>query len=81
MKSFIQKLRMRIFPAIGLTNYFNFTDDDFNLKTRLEENGIVTFLNLEVRLSNINKSDQLFDYHIIFDNTLDDGIIKNLLGN
>ena len=33
-----------------------------------------------MRLSNINKSDQLFDYHIIFDNTLDDGIIKNLLG-
>lgn len=80
IESFIQKIKDENISAIGLTNYFNFTDDDFNLKTRLEENGIVTFLNLEVRLSNINKSDQLFDYHIIFDNTLDDGIIKNLLG-
>lgn len=80
IESFIQKIKDEDISAIGLTNYFNFTDDDFNLKTRLEENGIVTFLNLEVRLSNINKSDQLFDYHIIFDNTLDDGIIKNLLG-
>jgi len=80
IESFIQKIKDEDISAIGLTNYFNFTDDDFNLKTRLEENGIVTFLNLEVRLSNINKSDQLFDYRIIFDNTLDDGIIKNLLG-
>lgn len=80
IESFIQKIKDEDISAIGLTNYFNFTDDDFNLKTRLEENGIVTFLNLEVRLSNINKSDQLFDYHIIFDNALDDGIIKNLLG-
>lgn len=37
-------------------------------------------LNLEIRLSYINKSDQLFDYHIIFDNKLPDIIIKNLLG-
>ena len=80
IESFIQKIKDEDISAIGLTNYFNFTDDDFNLKTKLEENGIVTFLNLEVRLSNINKSDQLFDYHIIFDNALDDGIIKNLLG-
>jgi hypothetical protein len=80
IENFIQKIKDEDISAIGLTNYFNFTDDDFNLKTRLEENGIVTFLNLEVRLSNINKSDQLFDYHIIFDNALDEGIIKNLLG-
>lgn len=77
---FIQKIKDENISAIGLTNYFNFSDNDFNLKAKLEEEGIATFLNLEVRLSNINKSDQLFDYHIIFDNTLDDGIVKNLLG-
>ncbi|HEM3598603.1 TPA: ATPase [Streptococcus suis] len=77
---FIQKIKDENISAIGLTNYFNFSDNDFNLKAKLEEEGIATFLNLEVRLSNINKSDQLFDYHIIFDNTLDDDIVKNLLG-
>lgn len=79
IESFIKKIKDEEISAIGLTNYFNFTDNDFILKKELEKNGIVTFLNLEVRLSNINKSDQLFDYHIIFDNTLDDDIIKNLL--
>jgi hypothetical protein len=80
IESFIQKIKKNNISAIGLTNYFNFTDDDFKLKTILEERGITTFLNLEVRLSNINKSDQLFDYHIIFDNTVEDDIIRNLLG-
>ncbi|HEL2005095.1 TPA: ATPase [Streptococcus suis] len=80
IESFIQKIKENNISAIGLTNYFNFTDDDFKLKTILEERGITTFLNLEVRLSNINKSDQLFDYHIIFDNTVEDDIIRNLLG-
>ncbi len=80
IESFIRKIKKNNISAIGLTNYFNFTDDDFKLKTILEERGITTFLNLEVRLSNINKSDQLFDYHIIFDNTVEDDIIRNLLG-
>ena len=77
IESFIRKIKKNNISAIGLTNYFNFTDDDFKLKTILEERGITTFLNLEVRLSNINKSDQLLDYHIIFDNTVEDDIIRN----
>ncbi|MDT2966219.1 TrlF family AAA-like ATPase [Enterococcus casseliflavus] len=66
--------------VVGLTNYFRFTDKDFQLKTYLEKNGIVVFMNLEVRLSNINKVDELFDYHIIFNDRLDEQLIKNLLG-
>ena len=80
VEKFIQKIRDEGISAVGLTNYFNFNDDDFKLKEKLNKEGIATFLNLEIRLSYINKSDQLFDYHIIFDNKLPDIIIKNLLG-
>ncbi|MCW3779650.1 TrlF family AAA-like ATPase [Levilactobacillus namurensis] len=67
--------------VIGLTNYFKFDNKDFEIKKRLEKKGICTFLNLEVRLSNINKDGQMIDYHIIFDNQLDDSIIKNFLAS
>jgi len=67
--------------VIGLTNYFKFDDKDFEIKKRLEEKGITTFLNLEVRLSNVNKSGQMIDYHIIFDNQLPDIDIKNFLAS
>ena len=80
VEKFIENIRDAGISAIGLTNYFNFTDEDFSLKSKLEQEGIVTFLNLELRLSNINKSGHFFDYHIIFDNKLPDKIIKNLLG-
>ena len=66
--------------VVGLTNYFRFTEKDFQLKTYLEQNGIVVFMNLEVRLSNINKVDELFDYHIVFNDRLDEQLIRNLLG-
>lgn len=81
IEKFISKIKENDISAVGLTNYFNFTADDFNLKKRLQKEGILTFLNLEVRLSNVNNSNQLFDYHIIFDNTLEDEVIANLLGN
>lgn len=80
IEKFIEKIKSENISVIGLTNYFNFSENDFELKKRLESEGIVTFLNLEVRLSNINKEDQLFDYHLIFDPQLQDNIIKNLLG-
>lgn len=80
VEKFIQKIKDEGISAVGLTNYFRFSDDDFKLKDRLNEEGIATFLNLEIRLSYINKSDQLFDYHIIFDNKLPDIIVENLLG-
>lgn len=81
INQFIQTLKENDISAIGLTNYFQFSDDDFNLKQRLEDEGITTFPNLEIRLSNINKNDELFDYHIIFDNKLDSETIKDLLAN
>ena len=58
---FIQKIIESNISAVGLTNYFNFTEEDFRLKNKLNNIGIATFLNLEVRLSYINKHDKLFD--------------------
>ena len=77
---FIKKLKDEKIDVIGLTNYFNFKEEDFVLMEKLKKEGIIVFLNLEVRLSNVNKSDQLIDYHIIFNNNLNEKLIKNLLG-
>lgn len=81
IKQFIKKLKDEGISAVGLTNYFNFEDEDFILKDKLNSEGIVTFLNLEVRLTNTNNSNQFFDYHVIFDNSIENQIIKNLLAN
>ncbi|MHA6973637.1 TrlF family AAA-like ATPase [Levilactobacillus brevis] len=81
INQFINTVTNSGLSVIGLTNYFKFDSRDFELKKSLEEKGIHTFLNLEVRLSNINKEDQMIDYHIIFDNQLDDDIIKNFLAS
>lgn len=51
--------------AVGLTNYFNFTDRDFVIKDKLSQAGIATFLNLEIRLDHLNHENQNFDFHII----------------
>lgn len=67
--------------VVGLTNYFRFCDEDFQLKRKLNQLGIKTFMNLEVRLDHINHGNQNFDYHIIFDDELDDEVIKMFLTN
>lgn len=74
---FLNKLRENDIEVIGLTNYFNFTDQDFTLKKKLEQNGITVFLNLELRLENGNARDETCDIHVIFDNSLDDSDIKS----
>ena len=51
VEKFIQKIKDEGISALGLTNYFNFNDNDFKLKERLNKEGIATFLNLEIRLS------------------------------
>lgn len=79
-KLFLETLNSNQIEVVGLTNYFKFTDEDFAFKKYLEKNGITVFLNLEVRLSNVNKEKMFIDYHILFDNTLEEQVIKNLLG-
>lgn len=77
--AFVEAILTSGLNAIGLTNYFNFSEADFNLKRRLEDAGIKTFLNLELRLKDINQEGDLFDYHIIFSDELDDKIIQTFL--
>lgn len=77
--AFVESVLTSGLSAIGLTNYFNFSEEDFKLKKRLEDAGIKTFLNLELRLKDINQEGDLFDYHIIFSDEVEDKIIQNFL--
>jgi ABC-type cobalamin/Fe3+-siderophores transport system ATPase subunit len=67
--------------VVGLTNYFNFTDNDFAIKTQIESKRIVAFLNLELRLTYQNKENDCCDIHVLFDNTLENEKIKQVLNN
>ncbi|TFI60489.1 DNA repair ATPase [Carnobacterium divergens] len=78
---FLKRLKENDIEAIGLTNYFNFSEQDFCLKKKLEENGIVVFLNLELRLENGNVKNETCDIHVIFDNLLDDSKIRCFLAS
>ncbi len=78
---FIKKIKQEKIEVVGLTNYFNFTSDDFELKKKLEKEGIVVFLNLELRLTYTNKEDDNCDIHIIFDPELEEEKIKTFLTN
>ena len=80
-EEFIEKIIKENIEVIGLTNYFNFSNEDFELKEKLEQKGIVVFLNLELRLNNINDEGNAVDYHIIFSNELSKEEIKNVLAN
>lgn len=78
---FISKIIKENISVIGLTNYFKFTEEEYTLKNKLEEKGIVVFLNLEIRLTYQNKEDDCCDLHIIFDKDLSIDKIKGFLSN
>ncbi len=79
-EEFIQKLCDSEIDCIGLTNYFKFNEKEFDLKEKIEKEGIKVFYNLEVRLDYQNNKDQCLDFHIIFsDEVSSDGIKKFLL--
>lgn len=80
-EDYIQKIVDSDIKVVGLTNYFNFRNEDYELKKDLEEKGIIVFLNLELRLAYQNKDDDCCDFHIIFDNSLQEEQIKMLLNN
>ncbi len=80
-EDFISKIKKENISAIGLTNYIRFVDEDYILKEKLEAEGIVVFLNLELRLTASNKDEKLLDYHIIFDNQLTKKEIETFLAN
>ena len=78
---FIKQVKESDLEVVGLTNYFRFRDEDFALKTKLERNGIITFLNLEIRLDYQNSAGECCDFHIIFDNELEKAAIQRFLEN
>jgi len=78
---FIDKIKESKISAIWLTNYFNFSENDFSLKEKLDSCWIVTFLNLELRLTYQNNEDQNCDFHIIFDNKIEKSLLKSFLAN
>lgn len=79
--NFIAKIKESGLKVVGLTNYFNFKEEDYQLKERLEREGITVFLNLETRLAYQNKEDDCCDFHIVFDNCLKKEQINLFLNN
>lgn len=80
-QAYIDKITSNNIAVVGLTNYFNFSDNDYNLKDELTKKGIVVFLNLELRLAYQNKEDECVDFHIIFSNTLTKLQINTFVGS
>ncbi|GAA7846059.1 AAA family ATPase [Helicobacter pylori] len=80
-EEFIQKLCDSEIDCIGLTNYFKFNKEEFELKEKIEKRGIKVFYNLEVRLDYQNKEDQCLDFHIIFSDEVSKQEIDNFLRN
>ncbi|WCB34717.1 ATP-binding protein [Helicobacter pylori] len=80
-EDFIQKLCASEIDCIGLTNYFKFDEEEFDLKEKIEERGIKVFYNLEVRLDYQNNKDDCLDFHIIFSDEVSSDGIKKFLSN
>ncbi|GHS40565.1 DNA repair ATPase [Helicobacter pylori] len=80
-EDFIQKLYTSEIDCIGLTNYFKFDEEEFDLKEKIEERGIKVFYNLEVRLDYQNNKDDCLDFHIIFSDEVSSDGIKKFLSN
>ena len=78
-EKYIHKIKDENIEVVGLTNYFNFSEDDWSLKTKLESQGIVVFLNLELRLTYTNKEDDCCDIHLIFSDDLKKANIDTFL--
>ncbi|EJB77334.1 ATPase [Helicobacter pylori Hp A-27] len=80
-EEFIQKLCDSEIDCIGLTNYFKFNKEEFELKEKIEKRGIKVLYNLEVRLDYQNKKNQCLDFHIIFSDEVSSDGIKKFLSN
>lgn len=77
----IKKICEEKISVVGLTNYFKFSERDYELADKLRNNGITTFMNLEFRLTNLNDDEMLSDYHVVFSDKLSRIEIDNFLSN
>lgn len=80
-EDFIKVILDSKISCVGLTNYFKFDEKEYELKEKLESNGITTFLNLELRLDYQNKEDDCLDLHIIFSNNIKREDLQKFLNN
>ncbi len=80
-ENFIQKLCTSEIDCIGLTNYFKFDEEEFDLKEKIEKRGIKVFYNLEVRLDYKNNKNEFLDFHIIFSDEILSDNIKRFLSD
>lgn len=80
-KDIIDKIREEKISVVGLTNYFKFSERDYELADKLRDKGITTFMNLEFRLTNLNDDEMLSDYHVIFSDKLSRREIDDFLSN
>ncbi|WQR62936.1 AAA family ATPase [Helicobacter pylori] len=80
-EDFIQKLCTSEIDCIGLTNYFKFDEEEFELKEKIEKRGIKVFYNLEVRLDYKNNKNEFLDFHIIFSDEILSDNIKRFLSD
>ncbi len=80
-EEFIQKLCDSQIDCIGLTNYFKFNKEEFELKEKIEKRGIKVFYNLEVRLDYKNNKNKFLDFHIIFSDEILSDDIKRFLSD
>lgn len=78
---FIQKIKDSQIDVIGLTNYFKFENEDFELKKKLEKAGVTVFLNLELRLDTQNNKGECGDLHIVFNPLVTSDRIRKFLTN
>ena len=78
---FIQKIKDSQIDVIGLTNYFKFKNEDFELKEKLDKAGVIVFLNLELKLDTQNNNDECGDLHIVFNPLVTNGSIRKFLTN
>lgn len=83
-EKFIQKIQDENLACVGLTNYFNFKDEEYALKERLEKLGINVLMNLELRLdyqNNNQSGNENLDLHILFSETITKTEIEKLLNS
>ncbi|OLR50856.1 TrlF family AAA-like ATPase [Helicobacter pylori] len=80
-EDFIQELCKNEIACIGLTNYFKFDEEEFDLKEKIEKRGIKVFYNLEVRLDYKNNKNEFLDFHIIFSDEILSDNIKRFLSD
>ena len=83
-EKFIQKIQDENLACVGLTNYFKFRDEEYDLKEKLEKFEIKVLMNLELRLdyqNNNQSGNENLDLHILFSETTTKTEIEKLLNS